>query len=240
MLQLLLLALATRRGNIHVLIVRIHVARYLDCLRVVRVDASRLLLVHFIAIRGGTCAAWPTDIHISCRLVPQPVLVLVIVPTSLAPIVVFFVHVGDHLGDRIVASGHLNRARALTRHWKLVAAEHRLVSTQLDRLILIKCLSNIANVIGLGWFEVRLWCSAQIKSIHVLIDVRPSRSSLQLLLMNLILPHQALLEDARGDAQLELVLFDLIIEVFNDSHLVTLLLLDVDTNVARSQLMLLD
>ena len=65
-------------------------------------------------------------------------------------------------------------------------------------------------------------------------------SKFPLLLQLLVLPDEALLEDARGDAELEFVLFDLIIKELYYTSVWTLFLLNVHADVSRTKLMLLD
>lgn len=65
-------------------------------------------------------------------------------------------------------------------------------------------------------------------------------SKFPLLLQLLVLPDEALLKDARGDAELEFILFDLVIKELYYTSVWTLFLLNVYADVSRTKLMLLD
>ena len=80
---------------------------------------------------------------------------------------------------------------------------------------------------------------AQIKRVYLLVKHWLLVIKLTLFLLTLIHAHQALIKDTRCDAQLELVLFDLVIKELYNFDVGTLLLLYIDADVSGAKLMLL-
>ena len=80
---------------------------------------------------------------------------------------------------------------------------------------------------------------AQVKRVYLLVKHRLLVIKLTLFLLTLIHADQALVKDTRSDAQLELVLFDLIIKELYNFDVGAFLLLYIDADVSGAKLMLL-
>ena len=98
-----------------------------------------------------------------------------------------------------------------------------------------------ADVIDLWRNELNLLGGrlAQIKRVYLLVKHWLLVIKLTLFLLTLIHADQALVEDAWSDAELELVLFDLVIKELYYADVWTLFLLNIDTDISGAELVLL-
>ena len=96
----------------------------------------------------------------------------------------------------------------------------------------------MSEIVHFGRLECQLW-RTQIQRIYFLINIGFLVIVFSPLLLPLILPYQAFLEDTRCDTKHEFVLFNLLLEVVDDASLRSSFALDVDTEGAKARLLLL-
>lgn len=115
-----------------------------------------------------------------------------------------------------------------------------------NRLILVLVEGHICpsgsprpNIIHDRRSKVRLRDIAQVQRIDLLIKHGLLVLEFTLFLLSLVDPHEAFIEDAWSDTKLKLVLFDIVIEVFDYSDIWPLLMLHTDTDISSPQFMLL-
>ena len=159
----------------------------------------------------------------------EPIRVPVIGPL-IALLIVLLVHGHDHaaycviscfvrVADTDLATGpHMSYSQL-----------YCIVGCQLHRLfMLIECCTWCHDIIDFGWGE-SLRCT-QIQCVYMLIYlIWPLMiESLLFFLVDLIFKNQARIKDSGRDAQLKLILFDIIIEKFKGLHLWPSLLLNAN------------
>lgn len=180
------------------------------------------------------CASRSSQVHVFGSFVFYPFMILIaIISTRLALLVALPVQMCDHSSNCIIRCiiDATIAYDSSTFHCFIA------ISSQFYRLIYIQTSCDI-KIVHFGRLKSNL-VRSQIQSIDCLINVGLLMLKLSQLLFSLILFHETSLKDARSDSQLELVLFNLLIEILYYLSVLPLILLDFATKGSNPSLVLI-